>query len=41
METKLKYSDITERIIDAFYIVYNTLGYGFSESYTVRSRPAT
>lgn len=31
METKLKHSDITERIIAAFYIVYNTLGYGFLE----------
>jgi len=31
METKLKHSDITERIIAAFYLVYNTLGYGFLE----------
>lgn len=31
METKLKHSDITERIIAAFYMVYNTLGYGFLE----------
>ena len=26
-----KYSDITEKIIEAFYKVYNTLGYGFLE----------
>ena len=26
-----KYSDITEKIIKAFYKVYNTLGYGFLE----------
>jgi GxxExxY protein len=26
-----KYSDITEKIIKAFYIVYNNLGYGFLE----------
>lgn len=25
------YSDITEKIIEAFYKVYNTLGYGFLE----------
>jgi len=28
---KLLHSDITERIIKAFYHVYNTLGYGFLE----------
>lgn len=28
---KYKYSQITEKIIKAFYIVYNTLGYGFLE----------
>src|ERR1700734_3094963 len=27
----LKYSDITEKIIKAYYKVYNTLGYGFPE----------
>lgn len=26
-----KHSDITEKIIKAFYTVYNTLGYGFLE----------
>lgn len=26
-----KYSEITDRIINAFYHVYNTLGYGFLE----------
>ncbi len=26
-----KYSDLTEKIIKAFYKVYNTLGYGFLE----------
>jgi len=26
-----KHSDITERVIKAFYKVYNTLGYGFLE----------
>ena len=26
-----KHTDITEKIIKAFYTVYNTLGYGFSE----------
>ena len=26
-----KHADITEKIIKAFYAVYNTLGYGFSE----------
>ncbi len=28
---KYKYSDITEKIINCFYEVYNTLGYGFLE----------
>ena len=27
----MKYEDITEKIIKAFYIVYNSLGYGFLE----------
>ncbi len=27
----LKYSDVTGKIIKAFYKVYNTLGYGFLE----------
>lgn len=27
----MKHSDITEKIIEAFYKVYNTLGYGFLE----------
>ena len=27
----MKYEDITEKIIKAFYTVYNTLGYGFLE----------
>ncbi len=26
-----KHADLTEKIIGAFYKVYNTLGYGFSE----------
>jgi GxxExxY protein len=30
-EDNFKHSDITEKIIKAFYIVYNTLGYGFLE----------
>jgi len=28
---QLKYSEITDKIIKAFYQVYNTLGYGFLE----------
>ncbi len=31
MQSKYKHSDITERIIKAFYKVYNILGYGFLE----------
>ena len=31
MENSYKHQDITELIIKAFYVVYNTLGYGFSE----------
>jgi GxxExxY protein len=31
MNSRYKYSDITEKIIKAFYKVYNTLGYGFLE----------
>ncbi|HNS02989.1 MAG TPA: GxxExxY protein [Anaerolineae bacterium] len=31
MEDQFKHSDVTELIIQAFYVVYNTLGYGFSE----------
>ena len=31
MVEEYKYSEITERIIKAFYKVYNTLGYGFLE----------
>jgi GxxExxY protein len=31
MNDNYKHSDITERIIKAFYKVYNTLGYGFLE----------
>jgi GxxExxY protein len=31
METKLKHAEITEKILAAFYLVYNTLGYGFLE----------
>ncbi|MBI3243518.1 MAG: GxxExxY protein [Chloroflexi bacterium] len=27
----LKYEELTEAIINAFYYVYNTLGYGFLE----------
>ena len=27
----MKHEDITEKIIQAFYKVYNTLGYGFLE----------
>lgn len=32
-----KYSDITEKIIGAFYKVYNTLGYGFLEKVYVNA----
>jgi len=31
METVHKHSDSTESTIQAFYVVYNTLGYGFAE----------
>jgi len=31
MNDNYKHSDITEKIIKAFYKVYNTLGYGFLE----------
>lgn len=31
MDDKLLDSDITEKIIEAFYNVYNNLGYGFLE----------
>ena len=31
METQLLHHEITEKIIKAFYTVYNTLGYGFLE----------
>lgn len=31
MNDNLKHSDITDKIIKAFYIVYNKLGYGFLE----------
>ena len=31
MEEHFKHHDVTDLIIKAFYIVYNTLGYGFSE----------
>jgi len=31
METKYLHSDLTGRILKAFYKVYNTLGYGFLE----------
>ena len=31
MEEEYLHSDLTERIIKAFYAVYNTLGYGFLE----------
>ncbi|KAF0151340.1 MAG: hypothetical protein FD143_2008 [Ignavibacteria bacterium] len=31
IENNYKYSDITEKIIKAFYTVYNKLGYGFLE----------
>lgn len=31
METKLKHAEITEKILAAFYLVYNALGYGFLE----------
>ena len=36
METKLKHSDITERIIAAFYIVYKKIRtYGFQPDYGI------
>lgn len=31
MENQYKHQDITELILKAFYLVYNTLGYGFTE----------
>jgi GxxExxY protein len=31
MEFEGKHADITEKIIGAYYTVYNTLGYGFAE----------
>lgn len=31
MNNSLKHSEITEKILSAFYEVYNTLGYGFLE----------
>ena len=31
MDENYKYSEITDLIIRAFYIVYNKLGYGFLE----------
>jgi len=31
MNDNFKYTDITQKIIKAFYQVYNTLGYGFLE----------
>jgi GxxExxY protein len=31
MSDSYKHSEITERIIKAFYVVYNQLGYGFLE----------
>ena len=31
MSDQFKHDDVTELIIQAFYLVYNTLGYGFSE----------
>ena len=30
-KTKILHSNVTEKIIEAFYKVYNTLGYGFLE----------
>lgn len=31
MATQYKHSELTSQIINAFYLVYNTLGYGFLE----------
>ncbi len=31
MSIKYKHADITKKVIGAFFVVYNTLGYGFSE----------
>ncbi len=31
MDNKYKYSDLTQKIIKAFYTAYNKLGYGFPE----------
>ncbi len=31
MTPKYKHSELTSQIINAFYVVYNTLGYGFLE----------
>ena len=31
MNENFKHSEITKKIIQAFYTVYNTLGYGFLE----------
>jgi len=31
MDTEFKYKELTEKVMQAFYKVYNTLGYGFLE----------
>ncbi|MCE9540425.1 MAG: GxxExxY protein [Bacteroidetes bacterium] len=31
IDDNYKYTDVTQKIIKAFYQVYNTLGYGFLE----------
>ena len=36
----LKHADVTEVIIECFYDVYNTLGYGFLESVYQRAMQA-
>lgn len=36
---KLKYATLTDQIINAFYTVYNELGYGFLENTKMPWRP--
>jgi len=37
IQPEYKHAEITERIISAFYTVYNTLGYGFLEKVCVNA----
>jgi len=38
MEHEYKHKEITEKVIKAFYAVYNALGYGFLERQHEHSR---